>query len=70
MVYYMPQKFHNCSRLVTTYHGGQKNRNGKTTAFFFTIFSTSDGIMVDCFTCTLGGPNVVILLDQTPRVEW
>ena len=31
-----------CNCLTTAEHGGQKNRNGKTTAiFFFAMFSTS-----------------------------
>ena len=29
-----------------------------------------NGNTVGCFTCTLCGPNVVTLLDQTPRAEW
>ena len=44
MMYYMPLEFQNCirktkkqirSHLVTTDHGGQKNRNGEMSAVLF-----------------------------------
>jgi hypothetical protein len=37
------QKRKTCSHLVIADHGGQKNRNGKTNAVFFTMFSV--GVM-------------------------
>jgi hypothetical protein len=45
------QKKRVCNRLLTADQGGQKNRNGKTTAVLFATFSTSDYTLTSLILC-------------------
>ena len=65
MVYYIPHNFKiaiiklkkNCNHLVTAYQGGQKNRNGKTTAVLF-YHATQIGFrMCPCYLIMVVTPN-------------
>jgi hypothetical protein len=69
----MPQKFKITvtkqkrkiySRLVTTDHGGQKNRNGKTNTVLFSMFSTSVWYDLFCKLTSTHGLNVDSFLSK------